>query len=263
MLWAVLLAGAAGWVLAGSGGADLRRLRAAPAVEPRPAAWWVRWAGLVLVVLAASTALSGLRGLAFGLVACLVGGTVGGLWTRHRRRARALETRREVVQAAETLAGLIRVGRVPASALQGATDTPVLAEARAEQALGGDVADALLRAARRPGAEGLADVGRAWRVAQLTGASLTQALDAVARALADDEEVASTVAAELAAPRATGRVMAVLPLIGLGLGYSLGGDPVRFLVSNPFGNLCLVGGVGLACAGVWWTELVAGRAGRS
>ena len=65
------------------------------------------------------------------------------------------------------------------------------------------------------------------------------------------------VSAELAAPRSTGKVMAVLPLVGIGLGYLLGGRPLSWLVAGPLGWACLLLGLLLAAAGVLWIERLA------
>ena len=89
---------------------------------------------------------------------------------------------------------------------------------------------------------------------------MAAALERVTANLADDHALAATVAAELAGPRATGKIMAVLPACGLALGYALGGDPVGFLLSGTLGWACLVGGVALAATGVLWVERLARRA---
>ena len=68
------------------------------------------------------------------------------------------------------------------------------------------------------------------------------------------------VAGELSAPRATGKVMAVLPACGVGLGYLLGGEPIGWLLGGPLGWGCLLAGVILASLGVLWIEALAGRA---
>lgn len=85
-------------------------------------------------------------------------------------------------------------------------------------------------------------------------------LEAVADGMASDDAVRTVVAGELAGPRATGKLMAVLPLVGLALGYALGGDPVRFLLGGLLGWCCLVGGALLAAVGVMWVEALASHA---
>ena len=61
-------------------------------------------------------------------------------------------------------------------------------------------------------------------------------------------------------PRATGRLLTALPLLGIGMGFVSGGDPVAFLTTTMIGKACLVGAVVLVCAGLVWTELLATRA---
>lgn len=180
------------------------------------------------------------------------------------RRTRAEHlTRAEVAGSCAVIANQVRVGRIPAEALAlAAEDAPVLAVAARVQRNGGDVVAALLGEADRPGCRGLRDLARAWQVGTRTGAPMADLLDQVATALRQDQSVERTVASELAGPRATGRVMAVLPLCGIGLGYLLGGDPLGFLLAGPLGWACLVGGAVLAAAGVLWIEGLARQVGR-
>ena len=50
------------------------------------------------------------------------------------------------------------------------------------------------------------------------------------------------------------KIMAALPLCGIGIGYVIGGRPLHLLVSGPLGWACLLGGVLLASAGVLWID---------
>jgi tight adherence protein B len=109
--------------------------------------------------------------------------------------------------------------------------------------------------------EELAQIAAGWRVATRTGASMASTMDAVAERLRTDQQVSGVVRAELSAPRATGRLLAALPLAGLLLGYLMGGDPLGFLTGTPIGEGCLVLGVALMCAGLVWTDHLADRAG--
>lgn len=262
---AAMAAAWAAWWWVGPPGGRLDRLAARPADrrEPPHAPRRLRGAAALagcLLVLAGIVA--GARGVALALVATLVGGTGTVLAVRHAARREQDRRREEVVHAGEVLSGLLRVGQIPATALAlAAVDAEVLREAAAEQAVGGDVGVALLRASARPGQEGLSDLATAWEVASRTGASLGDALEAAAQRLADEHELARLVAAELAAARAAGRVMAVLPLVGLALGFGFGGDPTVFLTGTTPGRVCLVAGTALACAGVLWTDVIADRAG--
>ncbi|RCK69234.1 hypothetical protein DT076_12980 [Desertihabitans brevis] len=240
-----------------------RRLEPVPvAVEPVGAPARRR---LVLAVPAAGIVVLGAVGVSWGIAAAVVtacllvlGGTAA--WVVHGQLREHREQRRadEVARACAVLAGELRVGKVPGDALTtAAEDHPLLASAAAVHRSGGDSLAVLERAADRPGAGGLRPVVEAWRLCQRTGASMTDALDRVSAALRADREVQRVVRAELAAARATGRLMAVLPLVGLALGYAIGGDPISFLLSSWVGQLCLLGGVLLACGGVLWSERLA------
>lgn len=260
---AVGLAALAVWVLVRPGDAGLARHQAQP---PEQAGAGAPWSAAVIPGLLAVVTLAGLAGgpraavvaVALGLVAGCGWVLASRLLARRRRAAR----RAEVAWAGQVLAGLLRAGHVPATALvAAASECGVLRTASDTQAVGGPVPAALRRAASEAGLEGLGDLGDAWAVAERTGASLCDAVAATAEQLAGKQEVARSVAAELAAPRATGRVMAVLPVAGMLLGFGIGGNPLVFLVGHPAGWACLVAGVALACVGVLWTEALADRAG--
>ena len=64
----------------------------------------------------------------------------------------------------------------------------------------------------------------------------------------------------LAAPRATGRILSWLPLLGLGLGVLMGSDPVGVLTGSILGALTGLFGLGLAFAGRRWTAALVHRA---
>lgn len=226
----------------------------------------LRWgapgvAGLAVVVAAALIAGPAAAAVSFaGLIAL---GAAWRLITLGRRTRHEHAIRAEVAQACSVIANQVRVGRIPAEALTlAAADAPVLAVTARVHRNGGDVVAALLEQAEQPGCGGLRDLARAWQVGTRTGAPMAELLDQVAHALRSDQSVERTVAAELAGPRATGRVMAALPLCGIGLGYLLGGDPLGFLVGGPFGWACLVLGASLAAGGVLWIEWLARQVGR-
>lgn len=219
---------------------------------------WLRWAPSVAVAVAAGWT----GGWAVGLAAGCATATVGWVLGRQRRRVAVARERAEVVRACQLVGGHLGLGQVPAEALRSAAArAPVLAPAAAVQSLGGEVPAVLRQAATGPGREGLAHLASAWQVAERTGASMSTTLTAVAERLAADQALRATVEAELSAPRATGRLLAGLPVAGVGLGYLLGGDPIAFLTSSLFGQLCLALGAGLGCAGLVWTELLADRHG--
>jgi tight adherence protein B len=192
---------------------------------------------------------------AAGAAILIVVATSLGLLVQEVRTRKASQARVQVAQACRALASQIQVGRTPTEALRSAAaDSPVLSEASQTQALGGDVTTVWRTESSRPGHSGLADLARAWQVSTETGAPLAPSLQQVSAALTADVALRTVIAAELAAPRASGKIMAVLPFCGLGMGYLLGGDPLDFVFSSPYGRACLVLGVGLAAAGVLWID---------
>ena len=52
-----------------------------------------------------------------------------------------------------------------------------------------------------------------------------------------------------------------MPVVGLGIGAGMGGDPLHVLLHTPVGWGCLVVGVGLELAGVAWTGRIVRNAG--
>jgi tight adherence protein B len=103
-------------------------------------------------------------------------------------------------------------------------------------------------------------VAAAWRVSASSGASLSEVLDRVETDLRADIAHLRMVDAELAGPRATAMLLAALPVLGLGLGSTMGAHPVHVLLHTLPGQLAMVIGVGLDALGVWWTGRIIGSA---
>jgi tight adherence protein B len=91
-------------------------------------------------------------------------------------------------------------------------------------------------------------------VADRTGAPLATLLARVAAGVQDDIEIDREIATEAGPARATGTLMAALPVVGLALGTMLGANPIRVLFATVPGLACLVVGLSLACAGLWWID---------
>lgn len=180
--------------------------------------------------------------------------------SRLRSRA-ASRTAVEVARACDLIGSLVAIGHIPAKAVGiAAEDCAVLAPVAAAQRVGGDVAVALRAAGVPAGGHGLVRLAQAWEVGERTGAPMGQALAAVADAVRKDHAVEQVVDAELAGPRASGQVLAVLPVLGLATGVAMGGEPLAFFVTGWWGPVCLVVGTGLACLGVVWTEALVASA---
>ncbi|MFD1050398.1 type II secretion system F family protein, partial [Kibdelosporangium lantanae] len=99
----------------------------------------------------------------------------------------------------------------------------------------------------------LADTVHAWALADRHGLPLADVLTAVVRDLEQRARFARQVQARMAGPRASATVLAYMPLTGVGLGEMMGAHPLRVLSGTTLGQVLLVVGVGLVCAGVLWS----------
>ncbi len=57
-------------------------------------------------------------------------------------------------------------------------------------------------------------------------------------------------------------MLALLPLLGLGLGIAVGGDPVGWLLGTAWGWGCLIVGLGLTLLGLAWAGRIVSRTER-
>lgn len=245
LIWATLAAAAAAFLLVpGSGAGALRGGGVVGAEVVRRAGW----AGRLSVAA---------KGIERRISAALPGS----------RRRRAAEHDR-VIEALGALVSEVRAGqpirraweRAVASVSPGST--PVAHRSLAASRWGGDVVAALRQDARdmrEPLLEGLA---ACWSVSEGTGAGLASSVERLVEGARAAADVRVQLEAHLAAPRATARLLATLPLLGLLLGVSLGGDPLSWLLGSVMGRACVVGGVALTLLGLWWTGRIADRAER-
>lgn len=198
------------------------------------------------------------------VTAVLVGATVT---VRVRRSRRSGWHRTECGYLLDGLAAVIaelRVGAHPsAAAAVAARETSgiaaqALAVGAARSRLGGSGADGLLY----PGtviATELARVAGAWRVAERHGLALAELLSAARADLAARAKFRNRTEAALAGARATAAILAVLPVLGIGLGQLMGADPLRVLLFSGIGTYLLPLGAGLACAGLLWADEITRR----
>ncbi|WP_050760976.1 type II secretion system F family protein [Aeromicrobium marinum] len=178
-----------------------------------------------------------------------------------RRRDRRDRAREETTEVIDLLAAELRAGGSPHRAVPSlSADLPVLLPVARAMALGGDVAGAFRELATGAGREGFAALGAAWQVAERSGAPVSSVLERVAASAREDAENAREVRAGAAPARASGRLMALLPLVGLGLGAGIGADPVAVVTGSIVGATSVTSGVGLACLGVVWVDRIADRA---
>ncbi|MET7645176.1 type II secretion system F family protein [Streptomyces sp. NPDC005426] len=216
--------------------------------------WWCLPVALLLAVLGASV---------LPVIAGMVAVPLVRRWLRTRQLRRERERRADgVVDLCGAVVGELRAGHEPGQALLvavhgtealGAAGPGVSAAAR----FGGDVPRALGQAACEPGLEGLAGVAACWRVAADGGAGLAAGLDRLEGALRAERRRREELRAQLAGAWSTVVVLALLPVLGLGLGAALGAHPLEVLLHRPVGLACLMAGASLEAVGlVWATRIV-------
>lgn len=109
------------------------------------------------------------------------------------------------------------------------------------------------------GGAGWQDVAVAWSVAETVGAPLASSLRRFADALRDAQASRDDVAVALADPAATARLVAWLPLVGVGMALMLGFDVVSTF-THPLGIGCVIAGAALMLVARRWTSRLVDRA---
>ena len=187
---------------------------------------------------------------------------------RGRRRSSAGDVAlAEVAALVHRLAVLLAAGVAPAAAwrhLARAPDAGAIADAAARAGPGG-IAVALAAVGRRPagtrrGRAGPGPLGAAWTglaaawtVSVAAGAPLAPTLRGYAELLRGFAAAERGARVALAGPRATARLVLVLPVVALAFGALLGQDVLGVLVGTPLGWACVAIGGALMLAGRAWT----------
>jgi tight adherence protein B len=120
----------------------------------------------------------------------------------------------------------------------------------------GDLPRALERLGRRPGGAAAVDLAVLWRLAERTGCSLVGPVQRMRDADRGEAAVRRELAAQLAGPRATARLLAGLPVLGVVMAAGLGADPLGFLLGTAAGAGCLALGGVLVGLGLLWTRMI-------
>lgn len=191
------------------------------------AAW--AWLGFGVTLPLLPAVAGGIAGVTAALVAS------GAAADRRRGRAAAA-----LVESVGILAGELRAGQAPADALA---------------ILGADPRSEPVTRHRA--------VSAVWTVAERSGAPAAAVLERVEQDLREREQQRREIAAQLAGARSTAGLLAVLPVLGIGLGVAMGADPLRTLLGNPRGQIALVVGAALQAAGVLWTARIVRSAGEA
>ena len=253
-LWVVVCAAASSvgvWLLLGTPrvGVLVARRRDGPRRSRR-----VGWVVGGLVGLAGAVNIAGGAWAAFIIAGAELAATVGWLASRGALERRALANERLVVRACDMIAGQLEAGEIPNQALlTTAEDVPLLAPAAGAVRVGGDVPAEIGRLSSEPGCAGLAWLAQGWQLSEATGMPLSPAARHVADTLSSLGDVRAQRNAELATARATSKLLAGLPVVGVGMGFLVDANPLAFLAGGLAGHLCLVGASTLVCAGLIWT----------
>jgi tight adherence protein B len=130
----------------------------------------------------------------------------------------------------------------------------VLAAVASTSRLGGDPAVTLAQFADdQPAlARAVRPLANGWSLAQRHGLPLADMLAAVQCDMAERARFLGTVRARMAGPRASGSVLAALPILGMLLGEAMGARPLHVLFATSLGQSLLLIGTALACAGTIW-----------
>ena len=104
------------------------------------------------------------------------------------------------------------------------------------------------------------DLSLSLRMSENAGAPLATSLERAAEHAEERIDAFLGRQSALAAPRATGRILSWLPLIGLGLGVLMGSDPLGVLTGSVAGALTGLLGLALALMGRRWTARLVRRA---
>ncbi|MFI6452249.1 type II secretion system F family protein [Streptosporangium amethystogenes] len=185
-----------------------------------------------------------------------------------RPSRRAAAWRVASIELCQGLAAELAAGRTAGDALAravraaGFPDSEALRPLVAAARDGGDVPAALLAVAPEQGGEACRALAACWKVSVTAGAGLAVLVDRVAASLREAQSHRQDVAAQLAGPRATARLLAGLPVLGLLMAAGLGMRPLHFLFGGPAGVGCLVVGLALDACGLWWTHRLVVRAQR-
>ncbi|GLZ40979.1 type II secretion system F family protein [Actinokineospora sp. NBRC 105648] len=226
----------------------------------RPRLRWRPQAPPVLVV-------AGIAGVA-GWLTIGAGGAVAGalagatLCLRHRSRyglRDALASMANLAEALRSLVAELAAGSHPVDAAE-----RVAADA---DPTSGRLLRSIASAVRLGGEPEITSTGtagrqlvKAWRLATRHGLPLADVLDAVSRDLDQRVRFGRQVQARMAGPRASGAVLAAMPVLGVALGEAMGARPLSTLAGTPAGQVLLAAGVTLICAGVVWTARLTDRA---
>ena len=182
-----------------------------------------------------------------------------------RRRRWAPTSSERLAAALRTLSSELRAGSTPGEALiRAAGSPPIWPNAIAASRFGESVDRGFMSdAEKNPAiAPALRQLAACWHVGVTRGSGLAVSVERLVLSLRAQQDLTRTLRNELAAPRATSRMLAFLPVVGVVMGYLLGADPVAWFLGSSVGVLVLAIAVALTVAGSVWTRRIVQRVER-
>lgn len=191
---------------------------------------------------------------------------IAGLTVEAHRRRRHRDQKRTAEAAAlegalDVLVGELRIGAHPVAAFDTAAreaEGQVATSLRAVAArgrMGADVAAGMRSVADRSALPAYWQrLAACWDLAQTHGLAIATLMHTAQRDIVARERFSAQVSAGMAGARTSATVLAVLPLLGVGLGELIGAHPLRFLFTT--GQWLLVIGVALTCLGLTWSDRI-------
>jgi tight adherence protein B len=195
-----------------------------------------------------------------GPVAAVVGGLYAALaaaaWRARAARRRVDRAHLALLDAIDAAASDLRAGLMPEAAPSARFDNARIDDGQIDggqidggQSSGGQSSvpiDAAIAGA-------VARLEAAYRISEALGTPLADLLDRVDADLRAARRLRLSVGAQTAGVHATSVLLAGLPVVGLGLGASMGVDPLGRLLHTSVGAGCAIAAVLLQCGGLAWT----------
>jgi tight adherence protein B len=189
-----------------------------------------------------------------------------------RGRSRSAEWDPESLSdALDIVASALRAGLPPAMALTVAREATVWGRCEAERVArvvesldqGAATASAwLLTSDEGAAADAYGTVGGVWDLALQTGGPLAEAVDYLGDHLREQARLHGRLEALAAGPRASARLLTLLPLVGPALAVLVGADPRDLYLSSAAAGASAVIGLVLTAVGWRWSRAMVVRAAR-
>jgi len=244
----------------------LKRLAARRGWPGRPASYAAAWLGAVVAGATFGAALAGPVGLLVGAM----GGPLGiEGWLGRRREARAASAEIQLRDFVVALAAAVRAGlSIRLALVEAARDLddplgPVMAAVVRDLDSGRPIEAALERIASELDLPDARLLVTALGIHRRTGGQLPVLLDELSEVVGQRVEARRGSRALTAQGRASGAVLAVLPVAFVALLSGTGGDGLGAFYRTPLGAGLLLMGVLLDAAGFVWIRRIVGRAERS